>query len=211
MISISQFSEKLKQQLKYLPGHEAQYKMATENRLPHKEWERYYADAKKGGVLILFYPHRSAIHTVLIQRPKYDGVHSGQVGFPGGAREKGDATMIDTALREAEEEIGVSRKKISVLGQLTELYIPPSNFLITPVIGYAPERPAFEIDKREVVELIEPSVNELMDESTRGVKQIHIRGSITIQAPTFNIQGRAVWGATAMMISELNEVLRNAV
>lgn len=182
--------------------------MAPEHRLPHAQWESYLPRARKGAVLALFYPIQSNIHLTLIQRPTYDGVHSGQVAFPGGAKEEFDATLLETALRETEEEVGVPRHVIEVLGQLTELYIPPSNFLITPVVGYTPQQPEFKLDLNEVVEVIEPSLEEILDRTIIGVKKIKVRSDISIDAPHFNIQGRTVWGATAMMISELNEVLR---
>lgn len=205
---MDEFAKKLKAQMQHLPGHVAQEKMAPEHRLPHEQWERYFANAKKGGVLILFYPVNQHIHTVLIQRPQYEGVHSGQVAFPGGAKEEKDATMIETALREAEEEVGASRNLIQVVGQLTELYIPPSNFLITPVVGFSEQRPDFILEANEVAGIIEPTLPELLDEKSVGIKKIQVRSDIAIDAPYYDIQGRTVWGATAMMISELNEILR---
>jgi 8-oxo-dGTP pyrophosphatase MutT (NUDIX family) len=208
MQRITVFAEALREHLKSLPGHAAQEKMAPEHRLPHEQWQRYFANARLSGVLILFYPLRESIHTVLIQRPSYEGIHSGQVGFPGGQKEESDQNLIVTALREAREEVGVPLQSVTVLGQLTELYVPPSNFLITPVVAYAKERPRFILDKKEVVEIIEPEVNELLNDKAIGVKSIKVRSDISIQAPYYDIQGRTVWGATAMMISELNELLR---
>ncbi len=208
MPMIANFSSALRENLKTLPGPAAQEKMAPEHRLPHEQWERYYDSAKLSGVLILFYPVDENIHTVLIQRPDYDGVHSRQVGFPGGQKEEGDLTLIDTSLREANEEVGIKLNLVKVLGQLTQLYVPPSNFLITPVVAYSAERPQFILDEKEVVEIIEPEVTELLDEKAIGIKSIRVRSEINIQAPYFDIRGRTVWGATAMIISELNEVLR---
>lgn len=205
---MNDFATKLRLQMQQLPGHTAQEKMAPEHRLPHEQWERYFANAKRGGVLILFYPVESRIHTVLIQRPHYEGVHSGQIAFPGGAKEEKDATMIETALREAEEEVGASKNLIHVIGQLTELYIPPSNFLITPVVGFSEQRPDFVLQTNEVAGIIEPALPELLDEKAIGLKKIQVRPDISIDAPYYNIQGRTVWGATAMMISELNELLK---
>jgi len=182
--------------------------MAPEHRLPSADWERYYDNAKLGGVLILFYPFQKSIHTVLIQRPTYKGVHSGQVAFPGGQREPGDKDMLETALREAFEEVGVPKKEVNVVGELTKLYVPPSNFLITPVVGFSENRPDFVIDKNEVVEIIEPAVTELLNEKIVGTKSIKVMQDISIEAPYYDIQGRVVWGATAMIISELNEILK---
>ncbi|HXH18271.1 MAG TPA: CoA pyrophosphatase, partial [Chitinophagales bacterium] len=185
-ILMDEFAGRLKESMKKLPGHSAQEKMAPEHRLPSEQWERYYANAKKGGVLILFYPFGNAIHTVLIQRPTYDGVHSGQVGFPGGQKENADKDIIETALREAKEEVGVDLKSIIVLGQLTELYVPPSNFLITPVVACSFYRPEFIIDKKEVAEIIEPTVKELLNEKAIGVTSLRVRDDISIQAPYYD-------------------------
>ncbi len=207
-LMIDEFAEKLRRNLENLPGHRAQEKMAPEHRLPNEQWERYYPAAKLSGVLLLFYPVGNSIHTVLIQRPTYDGVHSGQVGFPGGQKEEPDKSMIETALREANEEVGIDLKSVNVLGQLTQLYVPPSNFLITPVVAFSTRQPDFIIDKNEVAEIIEPAIEELLNDKATGIKGIRVRKDITIQAPYYDIQGRVVWGATAMIISELNEVLR---
>ena len=205
---IIDFALNLRANLKVLPGHSAQEKMAPEHRLPHEQWERYYPNAKLSGVLILFYPFQSGIHTVLIQRPDYNGVHSRQVGFPGGQKEEADQDIIYTAMREANEEVGVDLKSVTTLGTLTELYVPPSNFLITPVVAYSTDRPQFVLDKKEVVEIIEPEIKELLNEKAIGVKSIKVGPEISIEAPYYNIHGRTVWGATAMIISELNEVIR---
>lgn len=205
---INDFAKKLADNLKVLPGHSAQEKMAPEHRLPHHQWEPYYAHARLGGVLILFYPRNAGIHTVLIQRPAYEGVHSGQVGFPGGQKEEADKSIIATALREANEEVGIDAQSARVIGCLTQLYVPPSNFLITPVVAYAAVPPQFVIDKTEVEEIIEPNIAELLDEKAKGVKSIRVMQGITIQAPYYDIRGKTVWGATAMIISELNEVLK---
>ena len=208
-MSFQKFIQNLNNQLKHpLPGHSAQEKMAPEHRLPHHEWELYYPNARKGGVLILFYPHGETVKTVLIQRPSYEGVHSGQVAFPGGAMEDVDNTLIDTAIREAQEEVGINPQKIEVIGELTQLYIPPSNFLISPVISYTQERPSFVLEEAEVEEIIEVGVHEIMDEEIIQTKNIRVAKDISIEAPYYEIHGRVVWGATAMMISELNEILR---
>ena len=203
------FLQKLQSQLQApLPGHAAQLMMAPQQRLPPEQWEEYIDRARLGAVLILFYPHRESIRTVFIQRPTYDGVHSGQVAFPGGGKEEADADIVTTALREANEEIGIESSDVRVLGALTQLYIPPSNFLITPVVGWAAERPHFQINEMEVVEIIEPSVDELLEKKAVNKKDIEVRGGVITNTPCFIIQERVVWGATAMMVSELNEILR---
>jgi len=205
---ILDFAEQLRVGLKNLPGYRAQFKMAPQFREHPSETKRFHPNARKSGVLVLFYPVQKDIKTILIQRPKYDGVHSKQVAFPGGAMEEADSSLIDTALREANEEVGINTDQVEVLGNLTELYVPPSNFLISPVVGYSLERPEFKIDPFEVAETIEIDISILLDDSIVKEKTIHVREDVALQAPYFEIDGRTVWGATAMMLSELKEILK---
>jgi 8-oxo-dGTP pyrophosphatase MutT (NUDIX family) len=207
--SFSEFSNKLTGQLQQpLPGYEAQYKMAREFRDHPLDTERYHANARLGAVLILFYPKDNDIHTVLIQRPTYEGVHSAQVAFPGGKKEENDFTLIDTALREASEEVGIEKNKITIAGNLTHLYIPPSNFLVTPVVGFSESRPEFMLQKNEVEEIIEVDLKTLSNESFISEKTINLQYNISLRVKYYDIFGRTVWGATAMMIAELNEILK---
>lgn len=201
------FTEKLRQELEDLPGWQAQYKMSPQFRMKPDDSAPYLKDARLGGVLIAFYPHNNDIYTVLIKRPVYKGVHSGQVAFPGGKREEGDTDIIATALREAEEEVSINRTQVEVLSTLTELYIPPSNFLVTPVIGITEQRPNFIPQEREVAGILEVPVKQLLDEKIKGIKEVTPREGVTFNTPYFDVDGHTVWGATAMMISELNAVL----
>ena len=187
-----------------LPGPEAHLKMASASRLRLKTQPN--EKTRRSAVLILFYPYRDQILVPLILRPKYDGVHAGQMAFPGGRYEKTDENLIRTALREAQEEIGIKASDVQVLGQLTELFIPPSNFFVLPVIGKLSYRPDFYPDPREVEAVLEVSLEEMMDERIVGATVLDVRG-ITIDAPFYDIQGHKVWGATAMMISELLTVI----
>lgn len=188
-----------------LPGPEAHVKMASATRLKLKVQPN--EKTRRSAVLILFYPYRDQIFAPLILRPKYDGVHAGQMAFPGGRYEKTDENLIRTALREAQEEIGIKAADVQVLGQLTELFIPPSNFYVLPVVGKLTYKPDFYPDPREVEAVLEVNLEELMDESIVGFTELDVRG-ITIEAPFYDIQGHKVWGATAMMISELLTVIR---
>lgn len=188
-----------------LPGPEAHLKMASATRLRLKVQPN--EKTRRSAVLILFYPYRDQILVPLILRPKYDGVHAGQMAFPGGRYEKTDENLIRTALREAQEEIGIKASDVQILGKLTELFIPPSNFYVLPVVGKLPYKPDFYPDPREVEAVLEVNLEELMDESIVGFTELDVRG-ITIEAPFYDIQGHKVWGATAMMISELLTVIR---
>ncbi|GHB81247.1 hypothetical protein GCM10007390_40010 [Persicitalea jodogahamensis] len=128
------------------------------------------------------------------------------MAFPGGRYEPTDEDLIRTAMREAQEEIGLRLTDVKVAGLLSELFIPPSNFLVQPVVAYIPYRPEFFPDPREVEKVLEVPLHEIQDKSIIGSSEIQVAGSF-IQAPHYLIQNYKVWGATAMMISELLDVL----
>ncbi len=189
-----------------LPGEKAQLKMAAaRNRFGMRTEPD--ASTRTGAVLILFYLHNGLIHLPLIRRPVYPGVHSGQVAFPGGRVDETDNSLTETALREAQEEVGVCPSEVEVLGLLTPLFVHASNFMVHPVVGAARFRPDFRPDPYEVDALLEVPLNELQDITRIGSKEIFVQEGITIQAPFYDLQGHVVWGATAMIISELLEVL----
>jgi len=206
MIDFANFIEKLRKRLNEpLPGSSAHQKMASESRLKLKmpsPTER----TRESAVLILFYPFENQIFLPLILRPQYDGVHGGQMAFPGGRAEKEDENLIRTALREAQEEIGVRVTDVKILGKLTKLYIPPSNFYVQPVVGYINRKPDFFPDPREVDEVIEIALADIHNPKIIGRKILNIRG-IEIDTPFYDILERTVWGATAMMIAELLMVI----
>jgi 8-oxo-dGTP pyrophosphatase MutT (NUDIX family) len=203
--SFSLFTNQLVNNLKYpLPGEAAHLTMQASSklRLSTKPNNR----TRKSAVLILFYPHQGEIYFPLILRPAYDGVHSGQVAFPGGRYELTDESLIRTALREAQEEVGLRLTDVRILGSLTELFIPPSNFYVLPVIATIPYRPDFYPDAREVEDIFEIKLDEISDASIVGSSHIQVRGEL-IHAPHYEIHGYKIWGATAMMISELLSVI----
>ena len=209
--------------------------MAPYGRLLKEEALKLNANPRLSAVLILLYPVKGAkriehspaswrgkehhskgsafsIYTVLILRTSDHGVHSGQVSFPGGKKEESDRSLEDTALREAEEEIGIKKNDVKVIGPLSELYIPTSGFLVQPFVGYLNKKPLFHPAKNEVAKLIEVSLDLIMDDGI--VKETTILESKTqnqkseIQIPYFDIHGEVVWGATAMIISELKKILK---
>lgn len=203
--SFQSFADTLRQRLRGpLPGETAHQKMAAASRyrLGIKPNER----TRKSAVLICFYPYQDAIYVPLILRPQYDGVHAGQTAFPGGRMERIDENLTRTALREAQEEVGIRVSDVEVLGLLTELFIPPSNFYVQPVVGVLPYRPDFYPDPREVEAVVEVNLDSLMDETIVGNNPVEVRGMV-VDAPYYQIQNYRVWGATAMMISELLMVL----
>ena len=185
-----------------LPGRAAQYLMAPRPRPGAEFYDSPRPDSRRGGVLALFYPHEDTVHLPLILRPTYPGVHSGQVGFPGGGIEEIDDDLASTALRETYEEIGVHPSQITLLGQLTPLYVYASNYIVQPAVGWIDYRPVFKHDPFEVAELLEASLLTLLDPANRRTETRVLRGQ-PIDVPYFAVAGQIVWGATAMMLSEL--------
>jgi 8-oxo-dGTP pyrophosphatase MutT (NUDIX family) len=192
---------------KELPGRSAHVKMASETRLKFN-MPSPNERTRESAVLILFYPYKNQIFMPLILRPQYDGVHGGQMAFPGGRAEKEDENLIRTAMREAQEEIGVRLTDIKIIGQLTKLYIPPSNFFVQPVVGYMNCKPDFYPDAREVDKVFEVTFEEINNTQIIGRKMLNVKG-VEVDTPYYDIQDNTVWGATAMMISELLEVIGN--
>ena len=192
-----------------LPGRDAQLKMSSMKRIRQLLKFAVPAHARSSAVLILLYPLHGTTGLVLMQRPEYPGVHGGQISLPGGKYEEGDADSEATALREAKEEIGVNVQSIHILGRLTPLYIPPSNFLVTPVIGMSKERPVFHPDPEEVSGVIEIRVEDLLDDRLLQTRSIRIGTELTLKAPAYCINGHVIWGATAMILSELKVMLED--
>lgn len=173
--------------------------------LPRPGWhpaDRPAQPARRSGVLVLFYFHNDRLFLPLILRPTYDGAHSGQVAFPGGGSEAGDKDGTATALREAREELGIVPEEVRVLGALTSLYIRPSNYDVYPTVGLCPKRPAFSPDRREVARLLEVPVARLLDPGAQRRERWQLKDRSAL-VPYYAVQGQAVWGATAMILSEL--------
>ncbi len=191
-----------------LPGETAHLKMASRVRLDDFNFEKNNSTARLSSVLILLYLNNNKIFTSFILRPKYDGVHSGQVSFPGGRREDEDKSVVDTAIREALEEVNIEPSRITVLGTLSDLFIPPSNYLVTPVVAFSNLRPDFKPQQSEVEKIIEANISFLFDKSIIKKKTLHV-GNTKIDAPCFEVGGQIIWGATAMILSELREVIES--
>ncbi len=205
------FINKLKIRFKtQLPGLDTQLLMAPEGRRRLVNMDISTYNPRKSAVLILLFPIENKIHTILIQRPVYDGVHSGQVAFPGGKFEETDIDLQQTALRETFEEVGVSADSVTIIGKLTDLYIPPSNFLVSPFVGFVSEKPGFILNAYEVQDIITVDLFDLNSNTIKTEKTIVHSGGYKIKTPCYELNGLTIWGATAMMISELNVVVAEA-
>jgi len=194
---------------KDLPSVTSHQRMMPPNRALDLLTVKRNATTKLSSVLILLYPKEGKLFTVFIKRQEYDGFHSGQIAFPGGKYEKTDINLMNTALREANEEIGLDISSIEVLGQLSELFIPPSNFLVFPVVAYMPSSPIFKPDKKEVNSIIEVSLAELLSPDNVSENEFSGVGNKKIIAPCYNLNNYKVWGATAMIVSEFIDVIKN--
>lgn len=197
----------LRAQLQHpLPGWDAQKQMATET---HRAARLHPpTSARQAGVLILLYPgNQQKLYFPLIQRPTYDGAHSGQIAFPGGKVEPHDQDIIDTALRETEEEIGVTVSRSQVLGQLTDLYIPVSRMLVSPVVAYLGKPPHYIPDPFEVAATLDVSASQFLQPQNQLIQNITVRG-FTLNAPSYLIQNQVIWGATAMILAEFFAVMQ---
>jgi 8-oxo-dGTP pyrophosphatase MutT (NUDIX family) len=199
---VSKLAEELK---KPLPGSGAHILLEPTSRkkypaVPNLE------KAIPGAVLALFYRQNNSIHLIFIQRPQYDGVHSGQIAFPGGRYENTDHNLLFTALRETREEIGIIPEKVKVLGQLSQLYIPPSNFIVSPFVGFLENDPVFVPDNNEVAEVFSIDIESLADKTVLQKLPVKVRGQ-NFDVPCFFVESRMIWGATAMMLNELLTVI----
>ena len=204
-----QFNIQLKERLSLtLPGIAAQAHMAPPQRFPKNHTQVYKPNinTRIGCVLILLYPDQGQVHFPLIVRPEYEGVHSGQVALPGGKKDEEDEDFIATALRETSEEIGVDVERTNVLGRLSELYIPPSNFIVHPIVAAISEKPTFRPDEREVAKMITVDLMSLRGDAKREVKEVQWKGQ-TVNLPFYNIDNQTVWGATAMILGEFLTII----
>lgn len=196
-----------------LPGEASQIKMSPPYRLELIERNReLMKTAKQAAVLALFYPNiNNETHLILILRKTYKGVHSAQVGFPGGKFEDDDIDLQMTALRETYEEVGVVMDTVNVLKQMTPMYIPPSNFTVHPFFGITQSTPDFVKQDEEVEDLIEVSLSHFLDESTLIQTSVPTSHKVKVEVPAFKLNDHIVWGATAMILSEVKDLLKKVL
>ena len=207
---IHTFSQKLKTRLqKPLPGLEAQMLMCP----PIRPKDIHIPDnVRKSAVLILVYPHEGQWMIPFMRRTQDGRVPGGQICFPGGRHDKTDPNFTFTALREADEEMGIKSHQLEVVGNLTEVYIPPSNSLVYPRVAVAEKRPDFIPEPLEVAEIIEVPASEFLEEENRGIHRVDVFGGNFIEAPGYTVNGKElIWGGTAMMIAEFAEIVGEVI
>ena len=188
---------------------EAQRKMSPSIRAV-KRPEHLEGQARLAATLLLLYSIHDRLHFVLTRRPDTFKNHAGQISLPGG-RHEAHETYQQTALRETYEEIGIPINQVEILGTLTELYIPPSDFQVYPFVGYLPERPMeWKFDLNEVAEVIECPIDILLDDALKHRGMTEMRGT-SFEIFWYQVGQHQVWGATAIMLSELEWRLRECL
>jgi 8-oxo-dGTP pyrophosphatase MutT (NUDIX family) len=192
-----------------LPGGAAQRHMAAHPRSSPEELG-HSGPPRVAAVLILLFPRDGRLFLPLTRRTERVLDHKGQISLPGGSREEDDATLWDTALREAHEEVGVAPDTVEYIGRLSDLYIPRSHFLVSPFVGYVASRPLMVAQEEEVAEIIEMALDALVDPAIKREEDWVWRGRI-MTVPHYWYNGHIIWGATAMMLSEFEEALRPEV
>ncbi|NOR87606.1 MAG: NUDIX domain-containing protein [Bacteroidales bacterium] len=204
--------ENLKQALLLpLPAEKAHIIAAPGDRVEELTNRKWPKNAKQSAVTFLLFPEEGEWYTLFMKRVEYDGVHSGQISLPGGQKDPIDTNLLQTAIREFEEETGVTLKQDHYLGALSDLYIPPSNFMVQPYVAVLDSLPALSPDLSEVQELHKIALKDLFYPENFKEEEIHLRqrgeNSYTIKAPCYLVKGLRIWGATAMMISELQMII----
>ena len=192
-----------------LPATDAHLIMAPPERADViRKIDKATYNPREAAVLMLFYPRNEQTNLALILRNSYKGLHSSQVAFPGGKVETFDKSLCQAALRETHEEIGIAPSIINVVRAFTELFIPPSNFIVHPFLGFSNEELIFDPDPSEVAGLIEFPVTDFLSDKTVVQNRMATAYSESVVVPTFKIGDHFVWGATAMIMSEVKEVMK---
>lgn len=196
-----------------LPGEESHNKMAPAVRIQEiDKWKLTKKVPRKAGVISLFYPDlNNQTRLLLILRKTYNGVHSNQVGFPGGKVELPDRNIQETALRETWEEVGVKPQQIQLIKSVTELFIPPSNFMVYPFVGLTTSTPEFVAQPSEVEQIIEVLFSDFMDDRLETSQTLTTSYAQNITVPSFIFNDFIVWGATAMILSEIKDLFKKSI
>lgn len=188
---------------------ESHLKMMPSNRAELlKKIDYKLIEPNKAAVLMLFYPKNNDTHLILIKRASYNGVHSSQIAFPGGKPEEEDRDLMQTALRETHEEIGIHPSKIEIIRTFSEVYIPPSNFMVFPFMGISNNELNFQIQEEEVEAVVELPLKVFLDDKIITKKTMTTSYANDILVPGFSVENNFIWGATAMMLSELKDTIK---
>ena len=195
-----------------LNAEESHMKMMPKERLPFLNIDKTKLfNYKEAGVLLLVYKKNNQAHLVFIERTNYGGVHSAQIAFPGGKKEDIDNNLLDTALRETFEEIGVSIKSIVTIKEMSKVYIPPSNFLVSPYLAFSNTPINFILQKDEVQSIIEISLDEILNDKNKHYSIMNTSYANNIEVPVFQFNKFKIWGATAMMLSQFKDILTESI
>lgn len=188
-----------------LPGWEAHEKMAPPIRKPLPNITN---TVRQSAVCILLYYKNKALHTILIKRTEDGKTHGGQISFPGGRLDDNDFSHTFCALRECEEEIGLPTNRVSILGAISKLYIPPSNFLVTPIVCFSDKVKNLIPSENEVAAILEVSIAEIFNKNNKQTKAVWRSDdkSRSMQTPIYQFREHTIWGATAMILSEFEEI-----
>lgn len=193
-----------------LPGSLAHKRLIPDSAQQRIQALKKDSNPRMSSVAVIFHEDfKSETSIYLIERQIYKGVHSAQIAFPGGKHEDFDATLEQTARRETQEEIGIEPGKLKLIQALTEVYIPPSRFLVHPFLYLLEESVELKPNDREVKSVIQMPVSQLISEATLKVGEVEVANGVKLKTPFFDVNGHKVWGATAMMLSELKMILKN--
>lgn len=190
-----------------LPGDNAHQQMMAQP-IGQRFKMQYEKPPRKGAVMIALYPDEGKIYFPLMKRPPYQGIHGGQVSLPGGKMEDSDQNLVETAIRETFEEMGINISDSEVVGSLSDLNVTASNFIVKPVISILNRKPEFVKDPREVEQIFYAELQHLIHPTTLQETELTVAKEIRLKAPFFDIDEKVVWGATAMILSEFVEILK---
>lgn len=210
MLNNQAIKDKLKLALSSeLPGMLSHLQLAPKERIASIKEQKSSKNAKPSAVLLILFKENKQLKIVFILRSVYDGVHSGQISFPGGKKDKNDIDSLETALREAKEEVGIVIDREDILGKLSNLYIPNSNFIVEPYVAFVEKLNGLIPDQAEVQQIYKIPLEDVTNENAIQTKEVLFLNKRTISAPCFYINNLKIWGATAMILNELLDIIRS--